>query len=150
MAINKLVEIKLISTKRMGVPCKTYYKINENEILRLCENTKAIFQKDITNQVSEKLKNKKSRILSFSYENFEELDDENLNINNNNKNNKKNNKEYNTSYKRKNYKPNYQQREYPPEFFRLNKNFQDETRTFIDPVKQLEHEERAKEWDFER
>ena len=101
----------------MGVPCKTYYKINENEILDLCENTKAIFQKDITNQVSEKLKNKKSRILSFSYENFEELDDENLNINNNNKNNKNNNKEYNTSYKRKNYKLNYEQREYPPGFF---------------------------------
>ena len=31
----------------------------------------------------------------------------------------------------------------------LVKNFQEETRTFIDPVKQLEHEEREKEWDLE-
>jgi len=32
----------------------------------------------------------------------------------------------------------------------LIKNFQEETHTFIDPVKQLEHEEREKEWDLER
>lgn len=65
MAINKLVKMKLISTKRLGVPCKTYYKINENEILGLCKNTKAIFQKDITNQVSKNLRNKKSKKFNF-------------------------------------------------------------------------------------
>lgn len=32
----------------------------------------------------------------------------------------------------------------------LIKNFQEETRTFIDPVKQLEHEEKENEWDLER
>ena len=32
----------------------------------------------------------------------------------------------------------------------LIKNFQEETHTFIDPVKQLEHEEREIEWDLER
>ena len=32
----------------------------------------------------------------------------------------------------------------------LIKNFQEETRTFIDPVKQLEHEEREKELEFDR
>ena len=32
----------------------------------------------------------------------------------------------------------------------LIKNFQEETHTFIDPVKQLEHEDREKEWDLER
>lgn len=31
----------------------------------------------------------------------------------------------------------------------LIKNFQEETHTFIDPVKQLEHEKREKEWDLE-
>ena len=31
----------------------------------------------------------------------------------------------------------------------LVKNFQEETRTFIDPVKQLEHEEKEKKWDLE-
>ena len=31
----------------------------------------------------------------------------------------------------------------------LIKNFQEETRTFIDPVKQLQHEEKEKEWDLE-
>ncbi len=126
MAINKLVEMKLISTKRMGVPCKNYYKINENEILKLCENTKVKFQKDITNQVDKKFENKNSKNLISSYENFEELDDENLNINNNNKND---NKEYmrSTFYKnndsnslantKRNYKSNYEQRVYPEGFF---------------------------------
>ena len=32
----------------------------------------------------------------------------------------------------------------------LVKNFQEETHTFIDPVKQLKYEEREKEWDLER
>lgn len=32
----------------------------------------------------------------------------------------------------------------------LIKNFQEETHTFIDPVKQLKYEEREKEWDLER
>lgn len=31
----------------------------------------------------------------------------------------------------------------------LIKNFQEETRTFIDPIKQLKHEEREKEWEYE-
>lgn len=127
MAIKKLVEMKLISTKRMGVPCKNYYKINENEILKLYENTKTKLQKDITNQAAKKSDNKNSKNLISSYENFEELDDENLNINNNNKNN--NNKEYmrNIFYKnndfnnlvntKKSYKSNYEQRVYPEGFF---------------------------------
>lgn len=121
--------MKLISTKRMGVPCKTYYKINENEILKLCENTKTKLQRDITNQVAKKSDNKNSKNLISSYENFEELDDENLNINNNNKNNKNNNKEYmkDNFYKndnsnnlintKKSYKSNYEQRVYPEGFF---------------------------------
>lgn len=110
----------------MGVPCKTYYKVNENEILKLCENTKTKLQKDITNQVAKKSDNKNSKNLISSYENFEELDDENLNINNKKKNN---NKEYskNTFYKNNdsnnsintkgNYKSNYEQRVYPEGFF---------------------------------
>lgn len=113
----------------MGVPCKTYYKINENEILKLCKNTKTKLQRDITNQVAKKSDNKNSKNLISSYENFEELDDENLNINNNNKNNKNNNKEYmkDNFYKndnsnnlintKKSYKSNYEQRVYPEGFF---------------------------------
>ena len=31
----------------------------------------------------------------------------------------------------------------------LVKKFEDETHTFIDPEKQLKHEEREKEWDLE-
>ena len=129
IAIKKLLEMKLISTKRMGVPCKTYYKINENAILKLYEDTKTIFKKDITNQVLKNSENKNSKNLISNYGNFEELDYENLNINNNNKNNKNNNKEYmqNTLYKnnqfnnsmntKRNYKSNYEQRVYPERFF---------------------------------
>ena len=32
----------------------------------------------------------------------------------------------------------------------LIRDFQKETNTFIDPVKQIKHEEREKEWDLER
>ena len=32
----------------------------------------------------------------------------------------------------------------------LVRKFEEETRTFIDPIKQIEHEEREKEWDLER
>ena len=32
----------------------------------------------------------------------------------------------------------------------LIKDFQEETNTFIDPIKQLEHEDMEKEWDLER
>ena len=32
----------------------------------------------------------------------------------------------------------------------LVKKFEDETHTFIDPVKQLKHEDREKEWDLEK
>lgn len=109
IALNKLQEKKLLSTKRMGVPCKVYYKINENEIIKLC--------KDYKEQDNQNFNNKNFKILTSSDENFEELDMKNFNINNNNKNNKNNNKEYTTSYKKKNYKPNYEQREYPPGFF---------------------------------
>lgn len=122
MAIKKLVEMKLISTKRMGVPCKNYYKINENEILKLCEKAETKLQKDINNKVAKKFENKNSKNLISSCENSKELDYENLNINNNKKNN---NKEYmrNTFYKnndsnnsantKRNYKLNYEQRVYP-------------------------------------
>lgn len=108
MALNKLIEKKLISTKRMGVPCKVYYKINENEIIKLCKTSK---------QETKNFNNKNLKDLTSSYENFEALDMKNFNINNNNKNNKNNNKEYSTSYKNKNYKPNFEQREYPEGFF---------------------------------
>lgn len=33
---------------------------------------------------------------------------------------------------------------------KLIKDFQEETNTFIDPIKQLEHEDMEKEWDLER
>lgn len=108
IALNKLIEKKLISTKRMGVPCKVYYKINENEIIKLYKTSK---------QDNENFNNKNLKNLVSSDENFEELDIKNFDINNNNKKNKNNNKEYNTSYKQKNHKPNFEQREYPEGFF---------------------------------
>lgn len=109
VALNKLIEKKLILTRRMGVPCKVYYKINENEIIKLCNEAKK--------QDSQNFKNKNLKNLTSSSENFEELDIESFNINNNKKSNNKNNKEYSTPYKKKNYNPNFEQREYPPGFF---------------------------------
>lgn len=70
-AIKKLIQI---STKRMGVPCKVYYKINENEIINLCK---------ISKHDTKNFNNKNFKNLISSNGNFEELDMENLNINNN-------------------------------------------------------------------
>ena len=39
MAINILLKMELIETKRMGIPCKTYYKLNETNILNCYTST---------------------------------------------------------------------------------------------------------------
>ena len=39
MALNKLIQLNLVETKKKGIPCKIYYKLNEDEIIECYSNT---------------------------------------------------------------------------------------------------------------
>lgn len=88
IAINKLLKMELIETKRMGIPCKTYYRLNEGNILNCYTSTQKKLLEVAKNPVIENLDNKNLNNSSTSDEIFKEQDIENLDINNNkNKNN---------------------------------------------------------------
>jgi len=97
IAIGILVENKLIETKRMGIPCKMYYKLNEANILECYSETQKKLLKSPTDSVVENLDNKTPKSETTSIEENQEQVVENLDVNNNNnKNNNKNN--YNHSH----------------------------------------------------
>ena len=97
IAIGILVENKLIETKRMGIPCKMYYKLNEANILECYSKTQKKLLKSPTDSVVENLDNKTPKSETTSIEENQEQVVENLDVNNNNnKNNNKNN--YNHSH----------------------------------------------------
>ena len=45
IVINKLLKLKLIEVKKMGIPCKTYYKLNEQNILNCYKKHKKDYSK---------------------------------------------------------------------------------------------------------
>lgn len=90
IAINKLLKMELIETKRMGIPCKTYYKLNETNILNCYTSTQKKLLEMARNPVVENLDNKNLNNSSTSDESFKEQDIENLDINNNKNKNKEN------------------------------------------------------------
>ena len=92
IAIGILVENKLIETRRMGIPCKMYYKLNEANILECYSSTQKKLLKTLKNSDVENFDNKTSKSETSSSEKNQEQVVENLDINNNNnKNNNKNN-----------------------------------------------------------
>lgn len=89
IAINKLLKLGLIETKKMGIPCKTYYKLNELNILNCYRDTQENLLKSPKNPVVENLDNKTLNNSTTSDEKIEPQDIENFDTNNNkNKNNK--------------------------------------------------------------
>ena len=58
IAINKLLQLELIEVKKMGIPCKTYYKLNEQNILNCYKKTQERLLKVAKNSVVENLDNK--------------------------------------------------------------------------------------------
>ena len=88
MAINQLLKMELIQTKRMGIPCKTYYKLNELNILNCYTNTQKKLLEISKNPVVEILDNKTLNNSNTSDEISKGQDVENFDINKNkNKNN---------------------------------------------------------------
>ena len=62
MAINVLLKMELIETKRMGIPCKTYYKLNETNILSCYTNTQKKLLESPKNSVVENIDDKRLKI----------------------------------------------------------------------------------------
>lgn len=88
IAINKLIKMELIETKRMGIPCKTYYKLNETNILNCYKDTQNELLKTPKNSVVENLDNKTLKNKTLSDVEIEQQDIKKLDIDNNkNKNN---------------------------------------------------------------
>lgn len=90
IAINKLLKLELIETKKMGIPCKTYYKLNELNILNCYRDTQENLLKSSKNPVVENLDNKTLNNSTTSDEKIEQQDIENFDTNNNKNNNNKN------------------------------------------------------------
>ena len=90
IAINKLLKMELIETKRMGIPCKTYYKLNEINILNCYRNTQENLIKSPKNPVVENLDNKTLNNSTTSNEEIKAQDIEKFDINNNKNKNKEN------------------------------------------------------------
>lgn len=90
IAINKLLKLELIETKKMGIPCKTYYKLNESNILNCYKDTQNNLLKSPKNSVVKNLDNKKLNSSTTRDERNEPQDVENFDTNNNKNNNNKN------------------------------------------------------------
>lgn len=90
IAISKLLKLELIETKKMGIPCKTYYKLNEVNILNCYRDTQENLLKSPKNPVVENLDNKTLNNSTTSDEKIEPQDIENFDTNNNKNNNNKN------------------------------------------------------------
>ncbi|MBR0491772.1 MAG: hypothetical protein IJJ82_07015 [Clostridia bacterium] len=90
VAINKLIEKGLIETKKMGIPCKIYYKLNEINILNCYRDTQENLLKSPKNPVPKNLGNKNLKNDTTRDEKNEQQDEEKFDINNNKNNNNKN------------------------------------------------------------
>lgn len=121
-AINKLIKMELIETKRMDIPCKTYYKLNETNILDCYRNTQQKLLEKSKNPVVEKPDIKTSENETTTDKQNQLQDMEILDINNNkNKNNK-----YHT------HEPEIAQEkfEYAPKVFMTDKEHTDLLNTY--------------------
>lgn len=113
-AINLLLKLQLIETKKMGMPYKTYYRLNEKNILNCYNQTQKKLLKPYKNSVPKKVNNKnlknytsrdleieeqdiknfdikKSKNYTSRHKKSEGQDVQNFNINKNNNKNKKRN-----------------------------------------------------------
>ena len=130
MAINILLKMELIETKRMGIPCKTYYKLNETNILNCYTSTQKKLIEMPKSPVVENLDNKNLNNSSTSDEIFKEPDIENLDIN---KNKNKNNENHTHEAE-----PIEEKKEYAIKVTMTEKEYNDLVNTYgIDMAKQL-------------
>lgn len=91
IAMKNLEEKGILTSKKMGIPCKKYYKIDENAVIEYLKKAKIIDNIPVVHQVNDKTETENST--SNLVDEFQGND--NVNLNNNNINNKTiNNKEH--------------------------------------------------------
>lgn len=84
IAIKVLEDKGIIISKRMGIPCKKYYKINENKVIEYLKEARIIDNSTVVNEVNDKTYTK-----DISKDKSNEMQDEDsIDLNNNNINNK--------------------------------------------------------------
>ena len=113
IAIKNLEEKQILHTVKRGIPCKTYYKINELKILEYLENAHLSFENPVVNDM-----NNKKLIEGISSEQSScYQDSDTINGNNNNINNKINNNSFNYKKTIKKKSIGTFKEEYPEGFF---------------------------------
>ena len=91
IAMKNLEDKGILLSKKMGIPCKKYYKLNEDAVIQVLQEAKIIAKSPVVHEVNDK--EKTSETSSNECNNLQEEQD--INTNNNNINNKiNNNKEH--------------------------------------------------------
>lgn len=92
IAMKNLEEKKIIQTIRKGIPCKTYYKINEEKVIEYLKKAKLFPENPVVHEMNDKTSTEETSSAKCD----EQQNVNNIDINNNNINNKKNNNEEHT------------------------------------------------------
>ena len=91
IAMKNLEDKGILISKKMGIPCKKYYKINEDAVIKVLQEAKIITKSPVVHEVNDKAKTEETP----SAENNKLQEGQDINTNNNNINNKiNNNKEH--------------------------------------------------------
>lgn len=91
-AMKKLEEKGIIYTRKKGIPCKTYYKIDEDKVIEYLKKAQLFPEDSVVNEMN----NKQLTEETTSTKQSEQQDIDVVNTNNNNINNKKNNNKEHT------------------------------------------------------
>lgn len=92
IAIKNLEDKGILLSKKMGIPCKKYYKINEDAVIKVLQEAKIIAKSPVVHEVNDKKETRET-----SSDECDKLQDgQEINTNNNNINNKINNNEEHT------------------------------------------------------
>ncbi len=84
IAIKNLEEVGIIISKRMGIPCKKYYKINEEKVIEYLKRAKEMSNSPVIHDMDNKeLTENTCSNISDIVQDEDEIDINNNNINNN-------------------------------------------------------------------
>lgn len=91
-AMKNLEEKEIIYTKKKGIPCKTYYKIDEDKVIEFLKKAQLLPENPVVDEMNNKTLTEETT--SQKQEKQQEINE--IDTNNNNINNKKSNKEEHT------------------------------------------------------
>lgn len=95
IAMKNLEDKGILLSKKMGIPCKKYYKLNEDAVIKVLQDAKIIDKSPVVHEVNDKVKTEETS----SDTNNEIQEVQVINTNNNNINNKiSNNEEHTHAY----------------------------------------------------